>query len=181
MTVSYSHPSLLWHIPTWWECDWWEFAGRPSSLSSLFTLKSLCRCRIRPEGGAHHQCHHYHHHYLHHRHWHNFENMKERIRSRPWRVMEKVWEDLGDWDGKPSFKLWAWWWWWWWWFPLCLWTVTERLYTTGWDGTGRELWTTAFTIWFFPSNQIINQNPMCNFLNFFSYYPLFSLCIIKAF
>ena len=98
--------------------------------------------------------------------------MKERIRSRPWRVMEKVWEDLGDWDGKPSFKLWAWWWWWWWWFPLCLWTVTERLYTTGWDGTGRELWTTAFTLWFFPSNQIINQNPMCNFLNFFSYYPL---------
>ena len=24
VTVSYSHPSSLWHIPTWWEYDWWE-------------------------------------------------------------------------------------------------------------------------------------------------------------
>ena len=29
MTVSYSHPSSLWHIPTRWEYDWWEYAGRP--------------------------------------------------------------------------------------------------------------------------------------------------------
>ena len=34
MTVSYSHPSSLWHIPTKWEYDWWEYAGRPSSSSS---------------------------------------------------------------------------------------------------------------------------------------------------
>ena len=29
VTVSYSHPSSLWHIPTRWEYDWWEYAGRP--------------------------------------------------------------------------------------------------------------------------------------------------------
>ena len=38
MTVSYSHPSSLWHVPTKWEYDWWEFAGRPwSSSSSTFS------------------------------------------------------------------------------------------------------------------------------------------------
>ena len=34
VTVSYSHLSSLWHIPTRWEYDWWEYAGRPSSSSS---------------------------------------------------------------------------------------------------------------------------------------------------
>ena len=29
VTVSYSHLSSLWHIPTRWEYDWWEYAGRP--------------------------------------------------------------------------------------------------------------------------------------------------------
>ena len=27
MSVSHSHPYSLWHIPTWWEYDGWEFAG----------------------------------------------------------------------------------------------------------------------------------------------------------
>ena len=31
VTVSYSHLSSLWHIPTRWEYDWWEYAGRPLS------------------------------------------------------------------------------------------------------------------------------------------------------
>ena len=40
VTASYSHPSSLCHIPTWWECDWWEFAVRPSSSSSSPTTPS---------------------------------------------------------------------------------------------------------------------------------------------
>ena len=27
LTLSYSHPISLCQIPTWWECDWWEYAG----------------------------------------------------------------------------------------------------------------------------------------------------------
>ena len=27
LTVSYSHPSSWCQIPTWWESDWWEYAG----------------------------------------------------------------------------------------------------------------------------------------------------------
>ena len=29
VTVSRSHPSLWWHIPTRWEYDWWEYTGSP--------------------------------------------------------------------------------------------------------------------------------------------------------
>ena len=29
MTVSHSHPYSLCHIPTWWEYDGWEYAGKP--------------------------------------------------------------------------------------------------------------------------------------------------------
>ena len=36
VTLSCSHPSSSWHIPTWWKYDWWEYAGRPPLSSLLY-------------------------------------------------------------------------------------------------------------------------------------------------
>ena len=41
--MSYSHPSSLGHIPTWWECDWCEFSGM---MMMMMMMKTTMRMGI---------------------------------------------------------------------------------------------------------------------------------------